>query len=120
MVATALVLMADRLNSPIVTVSTAIIICREIGVSALREWMASQGARDTVAVGWWGKVKTATQMLALSVLLYVQPPLASHDALAHKLLEVGVGLLAFSAVLTVYSAVGYVQAAWPALTGKAK
>lgn len=120
MVATALVLMADRLDSPIVTISTAIIICREIGVSALREWMASQGARDTVAVGYWGKIKTATQMIALSVLLFVQPPLASHDAFAHKLLEVGIGLLAFSALLTVTSAVGYVKAAWPALTGKVK
>jgi len=34
MVATALVLMADRLDSPIVTISTAIIIiCREISFS---------------------------------------------------------------------------------------
>lgn len=59
MVATALVLMADRMRSPVVTVSTAIIINREIGVSALREWMASMNQRDTVAVGWWGKVRRA-------------------------------------------------------------
>jgi hypothetical protein len=39
MVATALVLMADRMRSPLVTISTAVIINREIGVSALREWM---------------------------------------------------------------------------------
>lgn len=121
MVATALVLMADRLDSPLVTISTCIIICREIGVSALREWMASQGARDTVAVGWWGKVKTATQMVALSVLLYVQPPLPTNDGgLAKNLQDGGVGLLVFSAFLTITSAVGYVKAAWPALTGSNK
>ncbi len=57
MVATALVLMADRMRSPVVTISTAIIINREIGVSALREWMASMNQRDAVAVGWWGKVR---------------------------------------------------------------
>jgi CDP-diacylglycerol---glycerol-3-phosphate 3-phosphatidyltransferase len=57
MVATALVLMADRMRNPIVTISTAIIINREIGVSALREWMASMNQRDAVAVGWWGKVR---------------------------------------------------------------
>lgn len=61
-------------------------------------------------------------MVALSILLYVQPPFpASLDAVVGKrLVDTGVGLLAFSALLTVSSAVGYVQAAWPALTGKPK
>lgn len=58
-------------------------------------------------------------MVALSILLYVQPPFPpSLDPVTGKrLLDAGVGLLAFSAFLTVTSAVGYVQAAWPALTG---
>ena len=117
MVATALVLMSDRLNSPFVTISTVIIICREIGVSALREWMASMGQRDAVAVGWWGKVKTATQMASLSILLLCQPPLPA-GALYQNLFNFGRGLLTVSAVLTVTSAYGYVRAAWPALSGK--
>lgn len=122
MVATALVLLSERLGSPLVTVATAVIMCREIGVSALREWMASVGQRDTVAVGWWGKVKTATQMTALSVLLLVQPnPTAAQLPIIaqHGLwLKSSLALLTISAVLTVTSAAGYVKAAWPALTGK--
>lgn len=61
-------------------------------------------------------------MVALSILLYVQPPFPTSldPALGKRLLDAGVGLLAFSAFLTVTSAAGYVQAAWPALTGKAK
>lgn len=57
MVATALILLTDSFASPLVTISTAITISREIGISALREWMASMQCRDVVAVGWWGKVR---------------------------------------------------------------
>ena len=39
-------------------VSVAIIIGREIVISALREWMAELGERGAVAVGVLGKVKT--------------------------------------------------------------
>lgn len=67
-------------------------------------------------------MKTATQMVALSILLYVQPPFPTSldPTVGKRLLDTGVGLLAFSALLTVTSAYGYVRAAWPALTGKAK
>lgn len=61
MVATALLLLSERFASPLVTVATAVIVNREIGVSALREWMASRGQRDVVAVGWWGKVREGRQ-----------------------------------------------------------
>ena len=47
-----------------------IIIGREIAISALREWMARIGRSRAVAVNWLGKVKTATQMLAIPFLLY--------------------------------------------------
>ncbi|KAH8058767.1 cardiolipin synthase [Aureococcus anophagefferens] len=36
-----------------VAVPAAVIVCREVGVSALREWMAARGAR-AVAVGFSG------------------------------------------------------------------
>lgn len=49
MVAVALILLSQRLGVWM-TVCTAIILCREIGVSALREWMAQIGARGTVKV----------------------------------------------------------------------
>ena len=47
-----------------------IIIGREITISALREWMASIGARTAVAVNQLGKWKTAVQMVALPMLLF--------------------------------------------------
>src|SRR5689334_24759750 len=47
-----------------------IIIGREIAISALREWMAQIGAARSVAVSFLGKIKTASQMLAIPLLLY--------------------------------------------------
>lgn len=50
------------------------IIGREISVSALREWAASQSpeAHKAVAVNNIGKYKTAFQMLALGLFLFLR------------------------------------------------
>ena len=50
MVATALVLLVAADPSVWIAISAAVIIGREITISALREWMAELGARATVAV----------------------------------------------------------------------
>ena len=47
-----------------------VIIGREIAISALREWMAQIGASRSVAVHMLGKIKTATQMVAIPFLLF--------------------------------------------------
>lgn len=47
-----------------------VIIGREITISALREWMASIGHRNKVAVNWLGKLKTIAQMVAIPFLLF--------------------------------------------------
>ena len=65
---------------PVVAVPTALIVCREIAVSALREWMAGRGEREQVAVGFAGKVKTAAQMAALMLLLLAHPGAAQVTA----------------------------------------
>jgi phosphatidylglycerophosphate synthase len=62
------------------------------------------------------QVKTATQMTSLSFLLLVQPPLKT--ALEATLYNVGMALMIASTILTVTSAWGYAQAAWPALSGE--
>ena len=49
MVAVAMILLSERLGVWM-TVCTSIILCREIAVSALREWMAQIGARGVVKV----------------------------------------------------------------------
>jgi CDP-diacylglycerol---glycerol-3-phosphate 3-phosphatidyltransferase len=53
-----------------ITIPAAIIVAREIIVSALREWMAEIGSRASVAVSSLGKIKTMVQMVALTILLY--------------------------------------------------
>ncbi|OAN13819.1 CDP-diacylglycerol--glycerol-3-phosphate 3-phosphatidyltransferase [Photobacterium jeanii] len=70
MVATALVLVVEDYHSIWITIPAVTMIGREIIISALREWMAELGKRSNVAVSWVGKVKTATQMFALFILLW--------------------------------------------------
>jgi CDP-diacylglycerol--glycerol-3-phosphate 3-phosphatidyltransferase len=94
-------------------VAVTIIIGREIAISALREWMAELGARGTVAVGNLGKVKTVMQMVAISLLLYGLPIVGLPTFL------IGEISLYIAALLTLWSMVDYIRAAWPFLTEKA-
>ena len=116
-VATALVLLAtdgmlhEQLFSFIMfTAAIAVIIGREIAISALREWMAELGKRASVAVSYVGKVKTTVQMTAISLLLY-QAPL-----FGLPIVEIGETLLYVAAALTLYSMIIYLKAAWPVLS----
>ena len=70
MVITAMVLVVEHYHSIWVTIPAVTMIGREIIISALREWMAELGKRASVAVSWVGKVKTASQMFALLLLLW--------------------------------------------------
>jgi cardiolipin synthase (CMP-forming) len=85
-----------------------IIIGREIAISALREWMAKLGQSGSVAVAFVGKVKTASQMVAIPLLLY-------HDDLFGVLSTQWLGtlLINIAAVLTVISMVHYLRRALP-------
>lgn len=84
-----------------------IIIGREIAISALREWMASMGKSKSVAVAFVGKVKTASQMIALPLLLY-------HDSLfGIDCQALGTILIYVAAVLTVISMLYYLRKALP-------
>ena len=111
MVAVALVLLVQDNPSPLFAVPAAIIIGREIVISALREWMAEIGARTKVAVSIVGKVKTTLQMVSIVLLLYKVPlgPLPTHTT--------GVILLYIAAILTLWSMFVYLKAAWPILSG---
>ena len=116
-VATALVLLAtdEKVLSlvysvPLFAASVAIIIGREIVISALREWMAELGKRASVAVSYICKVKTAMQLTAISLLIYQEP------LLGIPIFELGEILLFIAAALTLYSMVVYLKAAWPVLT----
>lgn len=108
MVAVALVLLVQEHANFWLTLPAAIIIGREIVVSALREWMAEIGARAQVAVSNMGKWKTAAQMLALVILL------ANPKAMTFWVI-VGYTLLIVAAALTLWSMLQYLRAAWPHL-----
>jgi CDP-diacylglycerol--glycerol-3-phosphate 3-phosphatidyltransferase len=109
MVAVALVLLVEDHANLWMSLPAAIIIGREIVISALREWMAELGARAQVAVSSLGKWKTAAQMVALVTLLANPPQLT---------LWVGIGyaLLILAAGLTLWSMLQYLLAAWPHLS----
>ncbi|MDR2926240.1 MAG: CDP-diacylglycerol--glycerol-3-phosphate 3-phosphatidyltransferase [Azoarcus sp.] len=77
-----------------------IIIGREITISALREWMAREGQSASVAVAYIGKLKTATQMTAIPMLL-LDAPLLGMD-----MRVIGTWLIYVAAALTLWS-MGY-------------
>lgn len=108
MVAVALTIITARLPHPSIILSTAIIVSREIFVSALREWMATLGKSAHVKVSIWGKVKTATQMLSITLLLASATTNVWYAAF-------GLIMLPAAAVLAVTSAADYVRAALRAI-----
>jgi CDP-diacylglycerol--glycerol-3-phosphate 3-phosphatidyltransferase len=109
MVAAALVLLVQAIPTPWMAVAAIIIIGREIAISALREWMAQIGSQRRVAVSMIGKFKTTAQMVAVLLLLYRQP------IAGIPVLELGLALLSVAALLTLWSMVHYLLAAWPTL-----
>ena len=107
MVAVVLVLLVQQNPVIYLALPAAIIIGREITVSALREWMAEIGARNMVAVSAWGKIKTVAQMLALGFLIFRMP------LFGLPIYEIGLVLLYIAAILTLISMIQYLLAAWP-------
>ncbi|KAF8021925.1 hypothetical protein BT93_G2151 [Corymbia citriodora subsp. variegata] len=98
----------------LITAPAIAIIGREITMSAVREWAASQDRKllEAVAVNKLGKWKTATQMTALTILL------ATRDSSlrgAESLVASGVGLLYTSAGLALWSLIVYMKKIWKVL-----
>ena len=108
-VAVALVVIVQLHPTLFMALIAAVIIGREITISALREWMAEVGQRSTVRVAAIGKIKTIVQMMALVMLLYREP------LWGLPIFLIGEVLLAVAAVLTLWSGFAYLRAAWPAL-----
>ncbi len=91
---------------------TMVIIGREILISALREWMANIGKNKKVSVSFIGKVKTFAQLWAIGFLLF-EKPIGSIPVMT-----IGYFLLYLAAILTLWSMLVYLIAAWPSLIGK--
>jgi len=110
MVTTALVLIVQAHPRWWMALLAAIIIGREITISALREWMAELGARSQIAVSGFGKLKTILQMVGLGAMLFRTP------IFGVPVYEFGTTLLIIAAGLTLWSMFVYLQTAWPRLT----
>ncbi len=111
-VSVALVLLVSAHPGAFVAIPAAVIIGREITISALREWMANIGDTAKVKVSLIGKFKTAGQLWAIGFMLYEQP------IGWFSPLQFGYLLLYISAGLTLWSMVSYLLAAWPSLNTK--
>jgi CDP-diacylglycerol---glycerol-3-phosphate 3-phosphatidyltransferase len=109
MVSTVLILIVQADPKPWLAAICAVIIGREISISALREWMAEIGQRAKVKVALTGKIKTVAQMVALGMLLY------RDDLWGIPIQKIGEVCLVIAAVLTLWSAAQYLLAARVAL-----
>ncbi|MEL1266412.1 CDP-diacylglycerol--glycerol-3-phosphate 3-phosphatidyltransferase [Pseudoxanthomonas putridarboris] len=118
MVAVALFLIVQDNPTMWMAIWAAVIVGREIAVSALREWMAELGQRAAVKVAALGKIKTIVQMVALGCLLYASTPgtVQLGDIwMGRWVFMIGDWLLALAALLTLWSGIQYLRAAWPIL-----
>ena len=77
----------------------AIIVCRELAVTGLRLLLVNDG--EVLAAAWPGKVKTATQMLAIIFLLIDDFPVKGLP------FSIGAILVYICLVATIYSGVDY-------------
>lgn len=112
MVATALILLVQRQDTReiVFAIAAAVIVGREITISALREWMSEVGERALLSVSWVGKTKTGFQMTAIGFLLY-------HDDIGPlPIAVIGELLLYTAAALTLWSMWNYLRTAWPVIS----
>jgi CDP-diacylglycerol--glycerol-3-phosphate 3-phosphatidyltransferase/cardiolipin synthase len=110
MVVVIIVLLVQANPSIYVALPSLIIIAREISVSALREWMAQLGSSASVKVSFIGKTKTVAQMTALGLMIYADP------LMSLPIFKIGLAIYYLAAILTIYSMVIYLRAAWPTIT----
>jgi CDP-diacylglycerol--glycerol-3-phosphate 3-phosphatidyltransferase len=112
MVATALILLVQRQETyqVIFAISAAIIVGRELTISALREWMSEIGEQALLKVSGIGKLKTIFQMTAIGFLFY-------HENMGWiPIALIGELLLYTAAALTLWSMWVYLKAAWPVIS----
>lgn len=113
LVSASLLLLVGSPQLQYITLPAIVIVGREIVISALREWMAELGKRASIAVSYIGKVKTALQMVAITLLLAFHQSPTWYGFL-------GTALLYVAAILTIWSMMEYLKIAWPELTKKSE
>lgn len=114
MVAAALIVLVEF--ERVGAMSALIIIGREIAISALREWMAGLGKRNSVGVAMIGKIKTVAQMVAILFLLYWENVQIAGVEIPIKF--IGQVLILLAVFLTLLSMAYYLKAAMPQMRGR--
>ena len=109
LVAAALVMLAAFDRAPAIAVVA--ILSREVLISGLREALAG---RTVLHVSMLAKGKTATQMVAIALLL-IAPAIGTGWFWA-----IGEAALWLAVVLTWLSAIDYLRSAWSTITGSAR
>jgi len=107
-VAVALVLLVQAHSTFWLTIPAAIIVSREIVISALREWMAELGKRRKMSVSYLGKLKTVGQMVAIALLLSQDPAIKPFS----MVMWWGYLLIYVASILTLWSMIVYLRVAW--------
>lgn len=109
LVSSALILIVSS-GPTYLAIPAMIMIGREIAISSLREWMSFLGKRSSVAVNMMGKLKTTIQMIAILFAIVC-------DWQQDNLLNLMTDLLLYgAAVLTLWSMMIYLTAAWRELS----
>jgi CDP-diacylglycerol--glycerol-3-phosphate 3-phosphatidyltransferase len=109
MVVVAIVLLVEAHPSIYIALPSVVIIAREISISALREWMAGLGDSAIVKVSFIGKAKTTMQLISLLLMIYSEP---FYDL---PIFDIGLVSYYVAAILTIYSMIIYLKAAWPVI-----
>ena len=112
-VTVALFLVVQAHPSAWMALLSAVIVGREITISALREWMARVGKSASVAVAYVGKLKTTAQMVAIPLLLFNAPLYGIDMRIAGNI------LIYVAAALTLWSMGYYLHRAIPLLQDEA-
>ena len=107
MVAVVLVLLVQKNPEIYLAIPSAIIIGREITVSALREWMAELGSRNKIAVSILGKLKTIIQMVSIGFLIFEE------SLFGLPIYLIGLVLLYIAVFITLLSMIQYLLLALP-------
>ena len=102
LVITACILVVMFYHNGWVAVPVMMMIGREIAVSALREWMACLGKQVAMTVRRVAQVKTALQLIALSILLLGATP-------SSLMYHLGITALYAAMALTLYSMCVYLK-----------
>lgn len=110
LVAVSLVMVLSAHLIPFLGIAAAVIIGREIAISALREWMSAIGKRVSMKVTMIAKLKTTIQMISLVLLVWY------HPGSYHWIMWCGALLLYVAAILTIWSMCVYLKLAWPDLS----